>query len=137
MYGVLIGLSTLIAFIIGGKWFGMYANGVTNYKVVSISFLTLAFGQLWHVFNMRDTKSNFLKNEITVNKYIWGALGLCTVLILISVYTPGLSTVLKIVDPGTEGWGLAIVMSLVPFAIGQIGKKLALHLPIKLNNLKT
>lgn len=123
LYGILISAATLGAFVLGSMWFGMYTNGAPNYRVVTISFMTLALAQLWHVFNMRNTESGFLKNEITVNKYIWGALALCSVLILVAVYAPGLSTVLKTVNPGAKGWALAIGMSLVPLGVGQIGKE--------------
>lgn len=42
---------------------------------------------------------------------MWGALGLCTVLLLVVTYVPGLSVVLKTVDPGVAGWGIITSMS--------------------------
>lgn len=122
-YGILISLAALMAFSVGSMWFGMHVGGEPNHKVITISFLTLALAQLWHVFNMRDVGSGFLRNEITVNKYIWGALGVCSALILMAVYAPGLNTVLDTVNPGFGGWALAIGFSLVPWAIGQVGKE--------------
>ena len=47
-------------------------------STVTVTFLTLAFAQLWHVFNMRNSRSGILKNEITRNPMLWGALVLCT-----------------------------------------------------------
>ncbi len=105
-------------------WFGMYTNGEPNLQVVTISFLTLAFGRLWHVFNMRDDGSRFFKNEINTNKYVWGALGLCTVLLLTATYLPGLSTVLRTMNIGMKGWAIVLVMSLLPVTVVQIGKEL-------------
>ena len=93
-------------------------------QAVTVSFLTLAFAQLWHVFNMRDRGSRLLRNDITQNPYIWGALGLCTGLLLAAVYLPGLSDVLKLVNPGIQGWILVLVMSLVPLVVGQIAKSI-------------
>ena len=92
---------------------------VENQEAVSIAFLTLAFAQLWHAFNMRDPQSRFLSNEITRNPYIWGSIGLCSLLLVIAVFLPGLSSVLKILPPGKEGWLLIAVMSLVPLILGQ------------------
>jgi Ca2+-transporting ATPase len=116
-YGLLMTISVLGALLISLKWFSM---GVR--QSVSVSFLTLAFVQLWHVFNMRDLGSEIFRNDITKNSYVWGALGLCTLLILCAVYIPRFAQVLKVVNPGKEGWIIVIAMSLLPLVIGQIHK---------------
>ena len=116
-YGLLMTISVLGALLLSLKWFNMEVR-----RSVSVSFLTLAFVQLWHVFNMRDLGSGIFRNDITRNAYVWGALGLCTLLILCAVYIPSFAEVLKVVDPGKEGWILVIVMSLLPLIIGQIHK---------------
>jgi Ca2+-transporting ATPase len=91
-------------------------------EAITVSFLTLALAQLWHVFNMRDSGSGIIRNDITTNPFVWGALGLCAGLLILAVYLPGLSSVLKVVDPGKEGSILVIGMSLIPLAVGQILK---------------
>lgn len=117
IYGVIMTISVLGAFELSLHW-----RRIEEKEVVSVSFITLAFGQLWHVFNMRDAGSSFFRNDITRNPFIWGALVLCTGLIVASVYIPILSTVLKVPNPGIDGWILAIVMSIIPWVIGQIVK---------------
>ncbi|MFO7991562.1 MAG: cation-transporting P-type ATPase [Thermoplasmata archaeon] len=119
-YGLMITFSVLGAFLLASLRFGMFIDGEVNYRVVTVSFLTLAFAQLWHVFNMRERGSSFLHNPVVRNKYVWGALLLCVGLLLIATYLPGLSTVLKTVDPGIDGWLIVTVFSLVPLIIGQI-----------------
>lgn len=114
LYSVVITASVLGAF-----FFALYSN-IPVERVVTISFLTLAFSQLLHVFNMRNKGSPFIKNEITTNVYVWGALGLCTILLLVVTYVPGLSVVLKTVDPGVAGWGIIMSMSSIPWVVGQI-----------------
>jgi len=89
-------------------------------RAVSVSFLTLGFNQLWHVFNMRDRGSSFFKNEIARNPMVWGATVLCVGLLLGAVYIPGLSAVLKVSDPGYQGWIVILVASLFPWIVGQI-----------------
>ena len=118
-YGSIMTLSVLGSLVLALKWFNMEVR-----QAVSVSFLTLAFVQLWHVFNMRDRGSGILRNDITRNAYVWGALGLCTLLILCAVYIPSFADVLKVVDPGKDGWILVIVMSLLPLIIGQLHKSL-------------
>lgn len=116
-YGIVMTLSVLGALALALIWLKMGQR-----QAVTVSFLTLAFAQLWHVFNMRDRGSGFIRNDITRNRFVWGALGLCTVLILAAVYIPGIATVLKVTNPGMKGWILIIVMSLIPWIAGQISK---------------
>ena len=118
-YGLLITLAVL-----GALWAALNWLDVSREQAVTISFLTLASAQLWHVFNMRDTGTNLLRNEITTNPYVWGALVLCAVLLLLAVYLPGLSDVLNTVNPGLNGWLLVLGMSLLPTIAGQILKAL-------------
>jgi Ca2+-transporting ATPase len=118
-YAVLIALSVLAVF-----GFALKRLDISTDHAVTISFLTLAFARLWHVFNMRDRGSGFLNNEVTRNPFIWGALALCTALLLAAVYTPGLSRVLRMEPPGMSGWLLIFGMSLVPWIVGQAQKEI-------------
>jgi Ca2+-transporting ATPase len=119
-YGTLITFSVLGALALAVFWLNMEQP-----RAVTVSFLTLAFAQLWHVFNMRDRHLGFLRNDITRNRFVWGALLLCTGLLLMTVYVPGLSHVLKVADPGLSGWGVVIAMSLLPVVIGGVIRLLA------------
>jgi Ca2+-transporting ATPase len=112
-------LCVLGALVLARAWFGM-----TKEQAVTVSFLTLASAQLWHVFNMRDPGSRLFRNDITRNRFIWGALALCSGLLVAAVYVPALALVLRTVDPGIKGWILVIVMSLIPLAIGQVAKSI-------------
>lgn len=116
-YGLVIAAALGGAFILALKWLGL-----NEQQAVTITFMTLGFTRLWHVFNMRDRDSGLLQNEITRNPYVWGALIFCTGLLLIAVYVPLLSNVLQTDDPGVNGWLLIMGMSLVPLIIGQIAK---------------
>jgi Ca2+-transporting ATPase len=89
---------------------------------VTVSFLTLAFTQLWHVFNMRSRGSHIMRNSVMRNGFVWGALVFCAGLLFAAVYVPVLSTVLKLAAPGPSGWALVFGMSLVPLIAGQLSK---------------
>jgi Ca2+-transporting ATPase len=117
-YGVLITVCVLSAYALAFHWLGAATE-----RAVAISFLTLAFARLWHVFNMRVPGTSLIRNPITTNSFVWGALLLCTGLLLGGTYVPGLSRVLDMVDPGPDGWILIIGFSLLPFIIGQIAKE--------------
>jgi len=114
-YGLTITVSVLTAMAIALLVFDM-----SEKEAVTISFLTLAFAQLWHVFNMRDRRSGVFSNAVVSNPFIWSALALCTFLLLLTVYVPLLADVLKVSDPGLAGWMLIGIFSLLPLLAGQI-----------------
>jgi Ca2+-transporting ATPase len=122
-YGLLIALPVLGSFGLALTWMGMETRAA-----VTVSFLTLAFARLWHVFNMRDPGLNPVRNEVTRNPFVWGALGLCTGLLLAAAYVPGLSLVLEMVPPDTQGWFLILGASLIPLLVGQTLKMVPLRI---------
>jgi Ca2+-transporting ATPase len=117
LYGIIISLTVLGVF-----WLCLTRLGMEEEQAVTISFLTLAFGRLWHVFNMRDSNSGLLRNEVTQNRYVWLALLVCTGLLSMAVYISPLANVLQLVNPGWQGWGFILAGSLIPLVIGQILK---------------
>jgi Ca2+-transporting ATPase len=120
MHGVVISISVLAAMAIAV----FYLDFETS-RAVTISFCTLALAQLWHVFNMREDTRSFFDNEITKNIWIWVALGICLALVLLAVYTPLLSGLLELSDPGASGWLLIIVASTFPLLVGPLVRYVA------------
>jgi len=99
----------------------------------NVAFITLAFAQLFHVFNMASHKSGVLINEITRNKYVWMAIVICTVL-LVGVYLiPVLQQVLKLQQLSLKIWWVCVVFSLLPLVLVQSYKVI---LSIKKDNIK-
>lgn len=88
-------------------------------SLVTVSFLTLAFAQLWHVFNMRHPRSGVLLNQVTSNPWLWGALGLCSVLLTIPAYVPPLAHVLHLSPPTAAMWAIILGISLAALTIVQ------------------
>jgi Ca2+-transporting ATPase len=115
VYGFIITLTVLGAMAIAMLYFDMDEK-----KAVTVSFLTLAFAQLWHVFNMREKNSGFFNNAIVRNPFVWGALLLCSLLLAATVYVPLLAEVLNVANPGRSGWLLIFTMSLLPLVVGQV-----------------
>ncbi len=112
--------------VIGALLFAQWEWNYSAEEAQTISFLTLAFAQLWHVFNMRSPHAHPIWNTVTQNRYVWGALGLCVALLLVAVYVPILAEALSVTPPSAAGWGLAFGASLLPLIAGQIGLKLNL-----------
>lgn len=105
--------------VLGALYISLNILDLPEKESVTISFLTLAFAQLWHVFNMRELNSGIFNNAICKNPFIWGALILCSILILLTLYVPFLSDVLGVSFPGAYGMTVVVVMSLLPLFIGQ------------------
>jgi P-type Ca2+ transporter type 2C len=116
-WGALIAIPVLASLLLALTWLHMEES-----RAITVSFLTLAFARLWHVFNMRERESKLLNNDVIRNPFVWAALAGCTVLLGAAVYIPALSLVLNMVRPGLSGWTLIFSMSLVPLLIGQILK---------------
>jgi P-type Ca2+ transporter type 2C len=115
MWAGLITAAVLAAF-----WIALAHFGMDNEHAVTVSFLTLAFAQLWHVFNMRSRGSSLVRNDIVTNPWIWGALLICTGLLLAAVSFPPLARVLGIRAPGADGWLLIAALSLAPALLGPL-----------------
>jgi Ca2+-transporting ATPase len=86
---------------------------------VTVAFLTLAFAQLWHVFNMRDRGAGLLTSEVTRNPWIWGSLVLCTALLAAPPYLTPLADILHLARPDLSMWLIILGMSLAPLAAVQ------------------
>ncbi len=82
-------------------------------RSVTVAFLTLSFAQLWHVFNMG-------RSEVVRNPWVWGAVLVCSGLLLLAVYLPPLAAVLHLTPPGAAGWGLVMAGSLAPLVVGKV-----------------
>lgn len=88
--------------------------GLDGAQLVTVTFLTLAFSQLWHVFNLRHARSGILVNEVSRDRWIWAALAFCTLLLLLAVYQPHLATILGLARPDGAMWAVVMVASLSP-----------------------
>ena len=114
-FGALLTASTISALVIG-----RYGLGLQGEALVTVSFLTLAFAQLWHVFNMRGRGSGVFRNAVTGNPYVWAAVALCIAILLLAVYVPPLAATLQIVPPDRAGWTLVLAASLAPLLLGMM-----------------
>jgi Ca2+-transporting ATPase len=85
-----------------------------------MSFLILACAQLFHVFNMSEPASKLFVNEVTTNRWVWGAIALCALLIAGGVYLPGVQDVLEVQPPGLTDWAIVLGAASVPLVVGRV-----------------
>jgi P-type Ca2+ transporter type 2C len=114
MQGITLTVGAFGALVLSHLWLGL-----DDRSVVTVTFLTLAFAQLWHVFNMCDPDSPLIRNEVTRNPWVWGSLLLCTVLLVTPAYLPPLAHVLHLVQPDLRMWTVILIAGLAPLPIAQ------------------
>ncbi|AJY45533.1 ATPase [Martelella endophytica] len=88
---------------------------------LTVTFLTLGFVQLWHVFDMAGTSAGMLNNEVTRNPWVWGAILLCSGLLIGPTLAPPHADVLGLTSPTALMWCLIAAASLLPVLAGRIG----------------
>ncbi len=118
---------TLIAASVTAVFFVALARDMGQEAAVTIGFLSFALARLWHVFNMRDAGTGLFANEVTRNRWVWYAIGICLALTAAAAWLPGLSTVLGVVPLDPFGWLLVLSGSLVPLLVGQVALGLWHH----------
>lgn len=99
----------------------------TDAKILNnVAFIALVFAQLFHVFNMSSAQSKLLVNEITKNKFVWIALLICTMLVVLVYALPQMRLVLGLTILSTELWLVSILAGLIPLVLVQIYKMMGL-----------
>jgi len=88
----------------------------------NVAFITLVFVQLFHVFNMSSASSKLLVNEITKNKFIWFALIICILIMVLVYIIPQTRLVLGLITLPAKVWIVSILSAMFPLVIFQIYK---------------
>ena len=120
-YAVIIAATALAAFAVA-----LLVLELDTAMAVTISFLTFGFARLWHVFNMRSSRSPLIVNEVTRNGFIWAAIGVGVLLLLAATYIAPLAGILGVTPPGGREWLLILGFSLLPLLVVQSLKQLGL-----------
>ncbi len=120
-YAAIIAATALAAFAVA-----LLVLEVDTAMAVTVSFLTFGFARLWHVFNMRGSRSPLLVNEVTRNGFIWAAIGVGVLLLLAATYVAPLAGILGVTPPGGREWLLILGFSLLPLVVVQSLKQAGL-----------
>ena len=110
----------ITASVLAASWVARHVWQLPAVQAVTVSFLTMAWAQLWHVFNMREANSSIWWNEITRNRYVWLALLLCLMMIAVAIYVPWIGAALQLADPGWQGGMTALLFSLPPLILRMV-----------------
>jgi P-type Ca2+ transporter type 2C len=117
LYSFFITISVLVAVFYCRKFISSDPKVNNN-----LAFITLAFAQLFHVFNMASPQSKLFVNEITKNRFIWYAIIICSGLMILVYVIPQFRFVLGLSLLPRSVWLLATFASLIPVLIIQMYK---------------
>ena len=125
--GVMIGLLTLAAFMIGLGTTTTPIDGLSldESKIEvgqTMAFVTLAFSELVHVFNVRNNKKSVFKTGIFNNMKLIGAVILSAILMLVILLIPGLREIFSIPVLPTENIIELVLLVFAPLVIVEIFK---------------
>lgn len=120
-YGSLLTTVTLGAFVAAFR-----LPGATTATAVTVAFLVLALGQVWHVFNMREPGAAASGSRPARDGWLWSAALTCSAVLGLAVALPGPRELLGVELLGAGGWALVAVGGLLPLLLGRLCKALGL-----------
>ena len=113
--GIMLGMLTLLAFIIGNNMYGLEVGR-------SMAFVSLGLLELVHSFNVKSDESIFsvgiFENKYLILSFILGAL-----LQVIVVMIPTFANIFKLVPLSGIQWIYTIIISILPLVIVETQKK--------------
>ena len=122
--GIMVGLLTLVAFIIG-----LSTEGSEEYKLQvaqTMSFTVLAFSELVHVFNIRDNKKSAFTNMFN-NKILLLAILVSASLMFVILFVPFLRNIFGLVTLPIIQLEETILLIIAPLIIVEIMKLLKIN----------
>ena len=122
--GIMVGLLTLAAFIIG-----LSTEGSEEYKLQvaqTMSFTVLAFSELVHVFNIRDNKKSAFTNMFN-NKILLLAILVSASLMFVILFVPFLRNIFGLVTLPIIQLEETICLIIAPLIIVEIMKLLKIN----------
>ena len=131
--GIMIGLLTLAAFIIGLSTKNPpVIEGLTPEEVKveiaqTMTFIVLAFAELVHVFNIRNNKESIFKTGIGGNKQLFCAIGVSALLMIVILAIPALRAIFSIPVLPMENIVETVLLILAPIVIVEIFKLLKIN----------
>ena len=125
--GIMIGLLTLIAFIIGIKTttepIGALTLDQSKIEVgQTMAFIVLALSELVHVFNIRDNKKSIFKQNVFNNKILLGAIALSASFMFVILLVPALRGIFSIPVLPMDNIVETVALVFAPIVIVEIFK---------------
>lgn len=120
--GIMVGLITLVAFIVGLATPGVEDEHLKIQIGQTMAFFVLALSELVHVFNVRDNKNSIFKTNIFNNsKLILAVLGSAALMFII-LFIPALRDIFNIVILPAENILETVLLVIAPIVVVELFK---------------
>ncbi|PFK41057.1 ATPase [Bacillus cereus] len=130
--GAVIGLLTLIAFIVGAKLytgdtniFPLFPSQIDDDALLhaqTMAFVVLSFSQLVHSFNLRSSTKSIFSIGIFTNKYLVFSLLIGILMQICIISIPPIANIFGVHTLTLQDWGFVIVLSIIPLVVNEIIK---------------
>ncbi|SHK18826.1 Ca2+-transporting ATPase [Hathewaya proteolytica DSM 3090] len=130
--GILIGLLTLSAFVIGIRLHSNHAPLLPIIPTVisdsalkhgqTMAFIVLSVSQLMHSFNLRSKKHSIFSIGVFTNKYLVFSFLLGLFLQNIIIAVPFLANIFKVNMLSMEDWIVVTILSIMPLIVNELVK---------------
>ncbi len=122
---VICGLSITLA-VLGITLYSHIYLELQPEEINNMAFYTLVLAQLLNVFNMPSRRESFFLNEVTSNAWVWAALLLCSLIVLISILIPPIADALSLVTLTYNHWIIIVLFGFGSLVLIQIIKRLGI-----------
>ena len=112
--GCLIGICTLLSFIVGG----LYGMDLNTCRTMALS--TLVMSQLLHVFECRSERHSIFELKLFTNMYLVGAVAISVIMLLCIIYIPFFSAIFHTTALGVNHWLIVLFFSTIIFFINSL-----------------
>ncbi|WP_368247751.1 calcium-translocating P-type ATPase, PMCA-type [Clostridium perfringens] len=112
--GCLIGICTLLTFIVGG----LYGMDLNTCRTMALS--TLVMSQLLHVFECRSERHSIFEIKLFTNMYLVGAVAISILMLLSIIYIPFFSGIFHTTVLGINHWLIVLFFSTIIFFINSL-----------------
>ncbi|WP_195263340.1 calcium-translocating P-type ATPase, PMCA-type [Clostridium sp. 1001275B_160808_H3] len=115
--GILIGATTLFAFVLGEY---LYPDSLRHAQ--TMAFVVLSVSQLFYSLAMRNETKSLFQVGVFKNKWLIGSIVFGILLQFAIITIPFTASVFKVYRLAFKDWGIVILISLIPFVINEIIK---------------
>jgi len=111
LWGVIFGILTLLAYHFGNQRGG-------HETARTMAFCVLAVSQLFHVFNLRSSRSVFV-TPLHTNWYMPLAFLFSSLILALLLFVPGLHTIFHLTHMTGRNWLAVCLLAFVPVVISE------------------
>ena len=113
-YGVLIGIISLVAYLIGSK--DSYQVGMT------MAFFVLCLSQIVHALNQHSATLSVFSKKHPRNKYLYLAMFISFIILMMVAFIPPLASFFSLAFLSFNEWVIVVLLSITPLVVLEIFK---------------